>query len=585
MADDTVQVIQDARVDARTLSTYINTTNQSAMVTRRLAPPIHPIQYWENYFQTLADTGTTTQLQNVEIDVNRETADKYTPKNILFVGDSLTEPHTDAAYTTPRDTYAQIISDVVASTSGGYKELSYISLSTQNSKDLKSQVSITRIGFTDMWGASDHKWNQTPFNYSPDGHGFWSDSTSTTDYIYVNTVGNIAATKLRLFYLKQPNGGKVQFGYSTTAAANRLLVDTSSTEYGIGVVEIDSSTLSERIIISSNEAGKKLAFYGLQFVDDNTTSGVIANNFSRSGSMLQEHNQLQAMPTYYANINPDTVFLNIGTNDALIDTSRISAAQFEAEMVIWMDRLRATCPDARVYIVEPNRSSIYGTDAAGDGEGLLLEAYTQVRKDIASAYDNTVYVDVPKIAGDYNYFVTSDFMADALHPNAYGKYHIARKIMQFMSLSSAPLTPYKTLTKVTSSTFNLTPKSNSQTIAATYVPIAKYGLSVQGTNAYFDIKVTATFSGRMWAGTLKFYAIKTVQAGNEILDIRGVVSSVDFRYDATSSTSNIELTSVKAADGTIEVQVKLTGSATPTANEWSLRGTVMSSSKDYLVEL
>lgn len=586
MADDITQVIADTRVDAQALQEYVNTTSPSGMVKRRLAPPIHPIQYWENYFKTLASTGTTTQLQNVEIDVNREVADKYTPKNMLFVGDSLTEPHTDAAYTTPRDTYARVMSDVIASTSGGYKELSYISLSTQNSKDLKGQVSISRGGLTDMWGASDHKWNQTPFNYSPDGHGFWTDSSSTTDYIYINTVGNIAATKLRLFYLKQPNGGQVQFGYSTTVSSSRLLVDTSATEYGIGIAEIDNPNLSERIIISSNEAGKKLAFYGLQFIDEKSTAGIISNNWSRSGAMLQEHNQLKAMPSYYANINPDTVFLNIGTNDALIDTSRISAAQFRAEMVLWMDRLRAVCPNARVYIVEPNRSSIYGTDAAGDGEGLLLKDYTQVRKDIASTYDNTVYVDVPKIAGDYNYFVTSDFMADALHPNAFGKYHIARKIMQFMSLDSAPLTQYKTNVKAPQSAFTLTPRSGSQLIAETYVPIAKYGLSVAGTNAYFDIKVSASLSGKMWVGNLKFYAIKTVEAGNKILDIRGAVSSTDFKFDAISSTSGIELTAVKAIDGTIEIQVKMVGSGTPaTANEWTLTGTAEAAVPNFLVEL
>lgn len=528
---------------------------------------------------------SNTPLASTEAERNQETKVKYTPKRMLFIGDSLTENITNSAYTTPRESYARVMSDILASKSGGFKELSYISLSTENIKDLKGQVSLSRQGFTDMWGASDHKWNELPFKYSPDGRGFFTEDSVTTDRIFINTVGNIAATRLRLYYLKQPDGGAVRVGYSTTPAIERIALDTASPTYELGVLEFEAVGISERIIISSSSTGKKMAFYGLEFIDDNKQLGIVSNYWARSGAMLQEFNDLVSISEYYSLINPDTVFLNIGTNDALQDFSRLPTAQFRSQLILWMDRFKAACPDAKVYIVEPNRPAIYGTDKAGDGEGLLLKAYSQVRAEVATIYDNTIYIDVPKLTGDYKFFMASDFMADALHPNAFGKYHIAEKVIDYMSIGVAPDVKYDDINPKEGNVKQIASASRVISIGSDFVTLATYGLRGRAINAYFNVNVVATFTGKTWVTNAKAYAIKTVQSEAGVYDVRGLITSEVYRYDITNTTSKLELQIIKTDDDFIAVQAKMTGPPATEAREWVLSGEVMSPSSNPLIEI
>lgn len=518
---------------------------------------------------------------------NKEALPKHTPRNMLFVGDSLTEDHTDSSYTTPRDTYARSVAEILAGNADGFKEVGYVALSTQNVKDLKGQISISRIGFTDMWGDSDHKWEQMPYKYSPDGHGFYTNSSNTTDYIYVNTVGLIKTEIVKVYYLKQPNGGTFRIGYGSTPAANRLVINTESTVAGVGIAEFAVKNISERIVISSDLAGKPLALYGLELLNPSNPKGITANYWARSGSMLQGHNYLSSMPEYYSSIKPDTIFLNIGTNDALQDFSRLPPEQFRNQLIIYMDRVRSVLPNTMVYIIEPNRAAIYGTDDAGNGEGLLLEAYSKERKEVANLYENCYYVDVPTFAGDYRFFHNSLYMADALHPNAFGKYYIARKIVEFLGLDVAPYIKYDLLSEVAKPNpkSNLTPIFKKQEVTTTPVLLSTYGLEGSGINAFFDIEVVVATGGKMIVNNIMFYALKTVQAGNEIFEIRGVVTNNKYRLDAQSSTSGIELTATKNANNLIEIKAALSGTWIGNATEWSLSGSVIAASSNYLVEL
>ena len=75
MANDIVQTITDARIDARALSEFMFKP-ASYMVARRLAPPVHTLNYYLNLFDTVAADGAA-QLAQAAINQGFITIDSF----------------------------------------------------------------------------------------------------------------------------------------------------------------------------------------------------------------------------------------------------------------------------------------------------------------------------------------------------------------------------------------------------------------------------------------------------------------------------------------------------------------------------
>ncbi|NRD71120.1 SGNH/GDSL hydrolase family protein [Psychrobacter okhotskensis] len=349
--------------------------------------------------------------------------------SILFVGDSLTENHEGSTYTS---TLIKRLSPQY----GGMKQFDYLPLTTSHTKMMgyNNQISVSRTRpdtMIHMWGTSDHRWDQSPYKYSPDGKGFFADA-SDRQQIYVKTKELLKITKVRLFYLKQPNGCTFSFGYSAQVAGHRVLVNTESSTEELAIIEIDAANISEKLVIALDGKGKKFAAYGIQFVDDSEEKGLTYNVFARGGSTLQEHNQLTSIEMYYRCIMPTIAILNLGTNDALRESSQLPAIEFKEQLQIWIDRIRNVCPDIKIFIVEPNKSSIYAIAEKDDKRGLLFPQYAEVRKQIVDENIYIEYIDLPTLIGDYDYFLSKGWMHDVLHPNKQGKLQIANAIYPYL---------------------------------------------------------------------------------------------------------------------------------------------------------
>lgn len=360
-------------------------------------------------------------------------------ENILFVGDSLTELQNNA-------TYAKPLIKRLAPMYGGMSEFGYIPLSTSHAKlqGSKGQVSISRTSpstVIHMWGKSDRKWDISPYKYSPDGQGFYIDSTNA-ETIFIDTKGLLRATHVRLFYLKQQNGCKFSFGYTNQEASQRVLIDTNYAFDELAFVDISTTHISERLVLQVDRSNKKFAAYGVQFIDESRVDGITYDLMARSGVSLYEHNQLVNIETYYQQLKPTIALINIGTNDAINTINRQTSVQFKANLQTWVDRLRSVQPDCRIYIIEPNKPDFYGI--LSDQRGLLLEQFTSVRKEIVGENINVFYIDVPKLVGDYAKFMENDWMQDAIHPNPIGKSKISSAVFDYI-LSYEDLVCYKTM--------------------------------------------------------------------------------------------------------------------------------------------
>ncbi|PLT23751.1 SGNH/GDSL hydrolase family protein [Psychrobacter sp. MES7-P7E] len=579
MPDDILQFYADGRVDIQTMKTYVNTTDPDEMVERRLAPSIRPLIFWDIFFAGLANSAVRATIQSGVVQADKLIVKNKQKERLLFIGDSLTELQTGA-------TYAKPLVKRLAPMYGGMGEFGYTPLTTSHAKHQGSnaQIKVSRTSpstVINMWGPSDRKWDLSPYKYSPDGQGMMVESANA-EAIYISTVGLLKCTKVRVFYLKQPNGCKFTIGFQDQLPTARLLVDTQNNTEQLAFVDIGVEFLSQILQFQLDGSGKKFAAYGVQFIDESRADGITYDLMARSGVSLYEHNQLVNIETYYAQLKPSIAVINIGTNDAINTIDRQTKVQFKTNFQTWINRLRGVQPNCRIYVVEPNKPEFYGL--ASDPRGVLLEEFTAVRKEIVTENSNIYFIDVPKLVGDYAKFLDNDWLTDAIHPNAIGKGMIASAVFNYM-LSIEDTVSYDTILPTVRTLTALTPIASKVAITSVWSTIAKYGISKNSVNAYFDITVASSTTGRQWTSNLKFYAYRTGAAGNAITDIRGSLSSVVFRADAFSSVTNIELRAVKSADNYIEIQAKLTSPDNTQANEWTLTGKAEAAVPNFLVEL
>lgn len=502
--------------------------------------------------------------------------------SILFVGDSLTENHNNSTYT------ASLISRLLPQYDG-FKQFDYLPLTTSHTKLMGEydQIVVKRTNpatVIHMWGDSDHRWEQSPYKYSPDGKGFYVEE-SNREQIFITTKGLLKVTKIKIFYLKQPNGCRFSFGYSAQPANQRISIDTDSSIEELAVVDIDATHLSNNLIVSLDGNGNKFAAYGIQFIDDSEEKGLIYNVFARGGSTLEEHNQLVNIEAYYQSIQPTIAVINLGTNDALQRPSQLTALQFKEQFQLWVNRIRNVCPNIKIFVIEPNRSSIYGISKGDDTRGLLFPLYTKVRKEIVNENSNMKYIDLPSLTGDYDYYGLNGWMLDELHPNSEGKLQITNAIYPYLEKFQGNVT----YNMISDSRFyepvvSLNSIYGVSKIGNKWTPLKKYGLKGQNIKSFFDIEVVASKSGRQWVSNLRFYGVKNKRPDFQINHIRGLKQSQIYRYDKVDFTSRLRLRAVKTKDNRIEIQAKIIGFSKPEATEWVLSGKVKAAALNFLQE-
>lgn len=122
-------------------------------------------------------------------------------------------------------------------------------------------------------------------------------------------------------------------------------------------------------------------------------------------------------------LSPDLVLLNIGTNDWLVRGK--SPSQYYEELRKLIQIIHEASPMARIIICEPNAVDM-NNRASEQIDNLYL--YRQARINLSQEIDSCAYFDIPAQCGGYDFFEKSGYMQDRIHPNAYGKKHIAHKV-------------------------------------------------------------------------------------------------------------------------------------------------------------
>lgn len=461
-----------------------------------------------------------------------------TYKNFVFVGDSLTE----LRYGT---SYLQYMVDELALKNRGYKQIGYVPISQYMTK-LKSDIVVLFSGMTQMWGISDGKWGDAPYTYSPDGKGAFTNSALATDYIAFNFTNGLKHSKAKIYYLEQPEGGAFQVGYQNSPSNCYISVNSNGATYALKSIEIDARPEETyNLRIKNFSPGSKIAVFGVEFLSTEN-NGFTYADFSRNGATLLGFCMLKETSQYFSSIAPDTVLINIGTNDA---NAMTPSAVFKSSLDEYIGKIKLGAPNAKIVILEPNQPSYYANNP-------LFAEYTAARKALAAekGYD---YINVPELVGDYDWMAAAGYAEDNTHPNGGGKKKIARAILSALNI-------------VATNTHDTFPKENrAPTIqhklksmnvggATSGQPKLIRSIGLNGNTVVSIIKIEAiiALTATIFHLRISFNAYKqSSDTRGRLSEVRDVVVETLYKSIGASGLSVEASVSVNASTGMAEVYI------------------------------
>lgn len=444
-------------------------------------------------------------------------------RKALFIGDSLTEKRNSSSYT-------WYMANHLAHRHGGYAQIGYLPFSSYRTKYDVGNITVANVGMTEMYGASDHKWDQFPYNYSPDGKGWYVEGATGSEEITITLGSNLRFNKLRVFALQTVNGGTFNVSMPKTPDKDKVNYSAVSADNKLGVFDVnpDASEGFSKITISGLQAGKNYYFYGIEIIDNTNLGGFAYNIFARNGIFARDFANLEHIGKYVENLAPDIAFINLGTNDVI---NGRSISQYKSDMSALISRISAASVGVQIVIIEPTQTSAF---ASSDRH----HEFAVARKELASDVGG-YYVDVPSIAGGYNDFHVRGYMeSDGVHPNALGKKVIADAVIDALNIPVSSTALYYPVQTEFSNLHDISNIGRLETLPVnTKQPLFSIGLYGGEVDSIINLTITTQLFGSCVVKEVSFYARKYA---SWIANTTSVVSDVVVvdKYKSPATTLN-----------------------------------------------
>lgn len=297
-------------------------------------------------------------------------------------------------------------------------EPGFIHIDYATSKDLN-------IGYRKSSGlknmASEGDYSIDPIKYSISGRGIYGFDLENEYFSY--NIKDKPFTKVRIYYLQRPDGGTFKYKFLNSEKQSSVLQSMKG-KLGIKYVEFNKSSNADSIINVSAIKGNA-AFYGAWYFNDNDkTSNASVINIAKGGMTLSKILTLDSSyrKYWYTQFKPELVLFNAGTNDRLT----VNGETFKSLLSNYIDDVLEASPKTNFVIVEPNQTADYKTSFASD--------YTIKRNELAKEKNLNV-LDIPKLIGNYDFFVKNDLMIDGVHPNEEGFNLISKVTLEFLKIN------------------------------------------------------------------------------------------------------------------------------------------------------
>lgn len=298
-------------------------------------------------------------------------------------------------------------------------EPGYIHIDYATSKDLN-------IGYRKSAGlknmASEDDYSIDPVKYSISGRGIYGFNLTNESFTY-NTKHK-PFTKVRIYYLQRPDGGSFRYRFLNNQKEYSILQSMKGV-LAIKYIELDKLSKNDSII-NVFEINGNAAFYGAWYLngkDRKSVASVI--NIAKGGMTLNKILTLDSSfrQYWYSQFKPKLVLFNAGTNDRL----KINGKTFKNLLDSYIDDILIASPKTNFIIVEPNQTGDYKTSYAKD--------YTIVREKITKER-NLSLLDIPKLIGNYDFFIDNNLMLDGVHPNEEGFKLISKVTLDYLKANN-----------------------------------------------------------------------------------------------------------------------------------------------------
>ena len=248
---------------------------------------------------------------------------------------------------------------------------------------------------------------------------------------------------MRLFYLKQPGGGKFKVDHGNlNTGTYRYEVDTESATYSLAYVDIVKKPGGAVNILFLPGSAASPGVYGKVCVYgalvNRIVSGptVIVTRQARGGhtvAQFADNLDAETQTQWFSYLNPTLYLMNGGTNDAG-QPSPISPETLKSKFAAIFSRLPSSC---KRVMIAPNMHT-------GD-ELNVMPSYRPAIRDFAIA-NGYGYINNAELLGTRARAITLGFMLDNTHINNSGSKAVAWGVAEYIGLPktmiAAPVTPF-----------------------------------------------------------------------------------------------------------------------------------------------
>lgn len=296
-------------------------------------------------------------------------------------------------------------------------ELGFIHIDYATSKDLN-------IGYRKSSGlknmASEKDYSIDPIKYSISGKGIYGFNLLDESFTY--NIKKIPFTKVRIYYLQRPDGGSFKYKLVNEHSENSF-TQSMQGELGIKYVELNRASKADSILNVFKIKGNA-AFYAAWYFNNKEPAASVLN-IAKGGMTLSKIMTLdRSFRTYwYSQFKPELILFNAGTNDRLT----VNGNTFKNLLNKYMSDVLEASPKTNFVIVEPNQTADYKTSFALD--------YTIKRNELAKEKKLEV-LDLPKLIGNYEFFVENNLMLDGVHPNEEGFKLISKVTLEYLKINN-----------------------------------------------------------------------------------------------------------------------------------------------------
>lgn len=238
--------------------------------------------------------------------------------------------------------------------------------------NLLNGIGLSKSGFS-IYDAS--VWaSNPPFPTSMDGQYLYATGEAAT-----MTLSNVFDKTIDIFYYD----GDGTFNYSVNDGEKVTVACLGTNKIVSKTISGLDITKATKIVIDTIGNTGTVVIYS--FYSKGTGKGVEINKMGNGGITAPQYSKtLQYLPQTASVVNPDLLYMIIGTNDF---RSSVSLSSFRDGLTSWVSAWKSACPDTGIILVVPAQCNATGQNPLTAFKEIIIDVAKTLHVEYFSLYD------------------------------------------------------------------------------------------------------------------------------------------------------------------------------------------------------